>query len=164
MKCDREHCGRFKHSHINIFFLCDKPDILSRLTCYFKAERECIYLKETTLESKDDKQRKIHPRLTHRLRFIIRATNKHAAFSSKYSNRIFRAKIVNQQTMMWWSVTFKRLARNEVRRWNHKMDFETACASIIPYVEFLINYKKIGKLCQKNWHAVTHAPPVTLLL
>ena len=36
------------------FFLCDKPDILSRLTCHFKAERQCIYFQETTLKSKDN--------------------------------------------------------------------------------------------------------------
>ena len=54
MKCDREHCRRFKHSHI-IFFLCDKANILSRLTCNFKSEIECIYVQETTLKSKHDK-------------------------------------------------------------------------------------------------------------
>ena len=45
-------------TEIHFFFLCDKPNILLRLTCYFKAEEERIYCQETTLKSKDDKQRK----------------------------------------------------------------------------------------------------------
>ena len=65
----------------NYFFLCDKPDILSRLTCHFKAERECIYFQETTLKSKDDKQRKISAVFYSPLcGFIIRATNKHGRY------------------------------------------------------------------------------------
>ena len=45
-----------------------------------------------------------------------------------------------QKTMMWWSLTFKRLARNEIRRWTSILgNSETACASITPYAEFLMN-------------------------
>ena len=41
---------------------------------------------------------------------------------------------------MWWSLTFKRLARKQIRSWTSILgNSETACASITPYVEFLMN-------------------------
>ena len=45
-----------------------------------------------------------------------------------------------QQTTMWWSLTFKRHARNEIQSWTSILaNKETACAPITPYVEFLMN-------------------------
>ena len=58
VECDRETLSAVQALTNKYSFLCDKPDILSRLTCHSKAERECIYFQETTLKSKDDKQRK----------------------------------------------------------------------------------------------------------
>ena len=78
-----------------------------------------------------------------------------AAFSSKYSNRHFRAKIVNvlstNDDVVIFDILNKRLARNEVRRWTSILgNSETACTSITPYVEFLMNsrLKKVALHCR----------------
>ena len=67
------------------------PNIfISRLTCHFKDERECVYFQETTLKSKDSKDRnkrnKIQPRFAHRK---VRATNKHDQCISSHLKAAF---------------------------------------------------------------------------
>ena len=78
-----------------------------------------------------------------------------AAFSSKYSNRNFRAKIVNvlstNDDVVIFDILNKQLAGNEIRRWTSILgNSETACTSITPYVEFLMNsrLKKVSLHCR----------------
>ena len=108
--------------------------------------KECIYFQDTILKSKDGKQ-KNQSNFTHRLRFSNtrnKFVSSKCGFSSKYSNTHFRAKIVNVylRTLMWWSLTFKRLvARNEPRRSTLILVYnrEMAYTSITPYVKYLMN-------------------------